>query len=279
MSRRVVRCSVAEPRTSLIDAWQIEATLKSQPTRYRNAVQGYEQFYLIVVLEGVLAYADDRTKIQAGPGRMIVLRPGSTFTLETAERGYSGIAVEVRDPDRTLLGGRSTVADPSEHVTNLAHMLREELSVPSESSSFVATRLASLLVALALRETESIPRGEPQLARAAFWAARAREAIENSIYSAASVHDVLDRFPVSYRQLARYIRAEYEVSPKELQQQARLRAAERLLRETNWSVTTIAFELGFASPQHFISAFAVREGVTPGAWRAATDGSPGTARG
>lgn len=274
----MVRCTVAPSWIKALDEWTVEAMLKSQPPRYQNAVEAYEQFYLIVVLEGVLSFADDRVRIQAGPGRMAVLRPGSSFTLRTGDRGYAGVSVEVRNPDRAIVGGRSAVTDPSVHIANLGGMLRDELAVPSQSSAAVVPRLASLLVAIALRETHDVPPGEPHLARAAFWAARAKEAIENSIYSSASVHDVLARLPVSYRQLARYLRVEYGASPKELQQRARHRAAERLLEETAWSVTTIALELGYASAQHFIAAFAARSGTTPGAWRASTVGSSGSHR-
>ncbi len=49
---------------------------------------------------------------------------------------------------------------------------------------------------------------------------------------------------------------------------ARLKAAERLLAETDAAVTTIAIDLGFASPQHFSTLFRKHAGQTPTDFRA-----------
>jgi AraC-like DNA-binding protein len=48
---------------------------------------------------------------------------------------------------------------------------------------------------------------------------------------------------------------------------ARLRAAQRLLLGSDASLTTIAFEVGCASPQHFSQLFRKLTGESPSAWR------------
>lgn len=247
---------------------RIDAVLKSQPPGYRNAVTAYEQFYLITVLDGVLHYHDDRGWEDVTAGRMAVLRPGTVFTLHTGAEGYSGVAVEVRPAGVESYGGRSAVTSPSARVRTLGVWLREELAVPRSGSVGTVQHLAALLLELALRETRTLPPGEPHVARAVYWARRAREAIENSISTRQSVQEVLQSFPVSYRQLTRYLVAEHGATPKELQTAARLEEAKRLLRETGWSVATIALELGFSSGQHLSAAFTAREGLPPGRWRA-----------
>ncbi|MFW6261204.1 MAG: helix-turn-helix domain-containing protein [Spirochaetota bacterium] len=247
---------------------RIDAVLKSQPPGYRNAVTAYEQFYLVVVLDGVLHFRDAQSTAAVVPGRMAVLRPGTDFALHTGEDGYSGVAVEVRPAAPESFAGRSAVTEPSSRLRALGEWLRDELALPRPGSAETVSHLAALLVELALRETAALPPGEPHLARAAYWARRAREAIENSVYAAQGVQAVLRPFPVSYRQLTRYLVAEYGATPKELQLAARLDEAKRLLRETGWSVATIALELGFASAQHLTATFAAREGVPPGRWRA-----------
>jgi AraC-like DNA-binding protein len=257
---------------------RIEAVLKSQPPRYRNAVTDYEQFYLIVVLDGVLHYCEGRNQAAVVPGRMAVLRPGSEFTLHTESEGYSGVAVEVRPAAREAYGGRSAVTEASSRLTTLGEWLRDELALPRPRSAETVSHLAALLVELATRETTALPPGEPDVARAAYWARRAREAIENSIYAAQGVQSVLGPFPVSYRQLTRYLLAEYGAPPKELQHAARLREAKRLLRETRWSVATIALELGFSSAQHLTATFTEREGVSPGRWRTQSESSDSATR-
>jgi AraC-like DNA-binding protein len=79
-------------------------------------------------------------------------------------------------------------------------------------------------------------------------------------------------FPASYRQLSRCITDQYGYPPREPQLRARLREGKRLLRETAWSVVTVALELGFSSPQHFSTVFRAREEVSPGRWRESTRG-------
>jgi AraC-like DNA-binding protein len=48
---------------------------------------------------------------------------------------------------------------------------------------------------------------------------------------------------------------------------ARLRAAQRLLLDSDASLTTIAFEVGCASPQHFSQLFRKLTGESPSTWR------------
>jgi AraC-like DNA-binding protein len=81
------------------------------------------------------------------------------------------------------------------------------------------------------------------------------------------VSEIFADFPVSYRQLSRYLQAEYCAGPKELQQSARMAEVMRLLSETRWSVTTIALELGYSSAQHLASAFRRYAGMTPTEYR------------
>lgn len=249
---------------------RLEALLKSQPAGYRNDVRNYSQFYVIAVTEGTLHFSDESGAAEVSRGRMAVLRPGSSFVLHTAKTGYSGVAVEVADARSEAYGGRSLVTDPTSRIAAIAEWLEAELSVPGERSDRIVTHLCALVVETALRETRDHPPAEPQLARSAYWARRATEAIENSIYAVQGVREALSGFPVSYRQLSRFLAAETGMTPKRIQMQARLREARRLLRETDWSVITIALELGFSSAQHFAGAFSKVTGLPPARWRSAT---------
>lgn len=61
---------------------------------------------------------------------------------------------------------------------------------------------------------------------------------------------------------------EHGTSYVEEAQEARVRVAERLLRETDTPVTRIAVEVGCASSQHFSDLFRRRRGVSPTTFRA-----------
>jgi AraC-like DNA-binding protein len=246
---------------------RIDVRLKAQPFRYRNEVTDYQQFYLIIVLTGTLFFRDAGGEVPVEHGRMAVLRPGSSFTLYTKEGGYSGVAVERLDQGLHRFAGPSMITEPSPRIALLGEWIAEELSLPGEHSEPTVQHLAGLVEEIALRATHARPAGEPQLARSRNWARRARQAIENSIYTTQGVREVLAAFPISYRQLARFLADEFGTSPKQLQLEARLREAKRLLRETDWSLVTIALELGFSSPQHFSTLFHAREQMIPSRWR------------
>ena len=245
----------------------LDVRLKAQPNRYRNVVRDYPQFYVIVVLSGALYYTDADTAVKIDHGRMAVLRPGSSFELHTQAGGYSGISVERTDRGISELSGHSFVSNPSSRIPFLGEWIAEALALPAPGSDETVRHLALLILHMAYSQTRERPPGEPQLARSTYWAKRARQAIENSIYAVQGVQEALTGFPVSYRQLSRFILDHYGRSPKQLQVEARLQEARRLLRETDWSIVTIALELGFSSPQHFSTLFRKHDGIPPTQWR------------
>jgi AraC-like DNA-binding protein len=74
------------------------------------------------------------------------------------------------------------------------------------------------------------------------------------------------RFRLSQRSLQRKL-GESGTSFSDELSRARIRVAERLLADPERSVTSIAFDVGCASPQHFSTLFRKVTGETPSAWR------------
>ena len=74
------------------------------------------------------------------------------------------------------------------------------------------------------------------------------------------------RFGLSERSFQRRLGEMRTTFSNELMR-ARVRAGEKLLAESDLPVSTIAFEVGCASPQHFATLFRKLSGLTPSAWR------------
>ena len=72
---------------------------------------------------------------------------------------------------------------------------------------------------------------------------------------------------------ARFL-AETGQTPADWLRRARLRRAKRLLATTDRPVTTIAFDLGFPTSQHFATVFRSYTGLTPTAWRNSVGSGP-----
>lgn len=86
-----------------------------------------------------------------------------------------------------------------------------------------------------------------------------------------SVADVARALGLSQRTLQRRLTDDGTSFQRELQEH-RLRAAQQAL-ESDAAITAIAFEAGFATPQHFSTAFKKFSGLSPTEWRARARGA------
>lgn len=81
-----------------------------------------------------------------------------------------------------------------------------------------------------------------------------------------SIADAASTLAVSERSLQRKLQENGTTFQEEIAE-ARVRAAKRLLVDGDASLTTIALEVGCASPQHFSALFRRLTGESPSAWR------------
>jgi AraC-like DNA-binding protein len=81
------------------------------------------------------------------------------------------------------------------------------------------------------------------------------------------IGDAASALALSERSLQRKLQ-EHDATFQEEVAEARVRAAKRLLEGGTASLTTIALEVGCASPQHFSALFRRITGESPSAWRA-----------
>ena len=242
------------------------AGLKSQPARYRFETAGYEQLQVIHVGSGELWF-DEETRLE--PGGVALLRVGSAFTLHTRAQGYKGVFFIARGPeaDRPEFRGASLALVADAEAREIARAMERELEAPGEGSTELLVGLGQALAWQALR-LAGRPGARADLQdNGRYWAERARQALEVTLWSGRSAREALAPLGLSYRQLARHFTATLGVSPKRYQLQARVREAKRLLLETGMSVTAVAAELGYPSSQHFATQFLAEAGATPTGWR------------
>ena len=104
--------------------------------------------------------------------------------------------------------------------------------------------------------------------------ATALESFENKLAEPVSPTILARRAGLTPPQLARLIRRFFDLTPSQFLTQTRLAAAARLLRETGLGVSEIAHECGFYDHSAFSRAFRAAMGVTPSAYREATQKAP-----
>lgn len=114
---------------------------------------------------------------------------------------------------------------------------------------------------IAMRQsTELLAVGNPDVSRAIGF-------IRENISRNPGVENVADMLGISKSTLNRLFRKTVRRSPKEEIAAARMEWAKELLRETDFSVESVARQLRFSSPANFIRAFRAHCGITPVEYR------------
>jgi LacI family transcriptional regulator len=97
--------------------------------------------------------------------------------------------------------------------------------------------------------------------------AHAARLIREQALSGLNVDQLCRKLNASRSTLDRRMKAALKRSPKQEILRVRFREVERLLRETDLTVETIASQTGFAHSHYLQAAFKEAHGMTPGAWR------------
>ncbi|MDP4256452.1 MAG: AraC family transcriptional regulator [Bacteroidota bacterium] len=92
----------------------------------------------------------------------------------------------------------------------------------------------------------------------------ARDIVLGNLCNPPSLAELSRQVCLNEFKLKKYFRDVFGVSVFALVQEERLKRAKRLLFEGEKNISAIAYELGYAHPQHFQRAFKQRFGVTPG---------------
>lgn len=104
--------------------------------------------------------------------------------------------------------------------------------------------------------------------------AAALEDFENNLAEFVTPANLARRAGLTPAKFARLIHRFFDLTPSQFLTQTRLGAAARLLRETDLGVSAIAHECGFYDHSAFSRAFHSAMGVTPSAYREATQKTP-----
>ena len=86
-------------------------------------------------------------------------------------------------------------------------------------------------------------------------------------YKSITLSDLAAVSHISTRQLQRMIQKQYGTTFQKKRTQARISAACILLKTTSCSLSEIAEQTGYSSPEHFSYAFRQQMGCTPGTYR------------
>lgn len=234
--------------------------IKNQPPGYRFHTEHYDSRQIIHVLEGTL-FVREKTSLRfLEAGQTLVLPPGSAFTLFCKRTGYSGIGVLCSGAKP----GEMKKCVIMEHDKILSMSFRqvwEEVKASSTKFELMAAAVNFIEKAVYTRITpESQPRTLEQ------WLDYAKDILSSAVHEKYDLMERLSSIPVSYEYLSRAFKKREGVTLKKFALEMKLQEAERLLLENKLSITEIAYELGFASSQHFAVCFKTGRKIPPSVW-------------
>jgi AraC family transcriptional regulator len=231
---------------------------------------------LICVLSGVLSVRLNRITHKLSPGAFLIVSRGSMLEFHVSNPCRPFIlcfGAEVQPDGQWNIAERVHVAGSSfvQRVTELAD-LRETCS------SFMALRAEAILRSIISDITEFSVRAREESSRLAL---KKKIAREENYKRVATVRDwIEDHFPAdaSLKHLAssaaldpqhflRLFTQLYAKTPRQYVIERRIEEAKRLLANTDMTIESICYQIGWQSVQTFTLIFKQKVGATPGQFR------------
>ena len=154
---------------------------------------------------------------------------------------------------------------PEEEIRNGLDEIYQNKGNTYESSVAMAGRLYSLLAVF----MHYAQRTEPEKDSHVMYVEKAMSYIETNYSYPITVEDIAYYVGISRSHLFRSFQNYMRKSPKDYLSGYRIRQACHLLRETDLSVSTIAYSVGFENNLYFSKAFRKQKGMSPSKYRRA----------
>ncbi len=228
-------------------------------------------FQAIFVASGELCFsACEMEKVLSG-GDIVILRRHSAFRLSCPRGGYKGVSFNVYNDLSPEFSGEPLSGYALPDVREVAGLMLREIDNPSAGTDEILRSLGAAMTQMALRSFSDLVTCTDYAEYAAYWAGRVKQAINSFLFTDNGVRDILSGMGLSYRQLSRYFVEVYGISPKDYQNRKKIKEACRMLDNTNLPVTSIAYELGYSSSQHFATRFKLQTSHAPSKYRDRND--------
>jgi AraC-like DNA-binding protein len=236
-------------------------------------------------VRNALSFGFNGRTYRLAPGDVFVNLPGERHTVSAHPKGLIvyWIIVRLDDADAPFLGqppaeaaalrqallhiphrlfrGTATL----KQLFQSLHMLVDEPATPLRTLRLRTATLELLLEVLSAARAHTVPAEESRLETIL-------HAIQNHPERPVAVETLARQAGLAPNHFIARFRDLAGLPPHQFLLDCRMKAAQRLLRETSTPVTDIALQLGFCSSQHFAGLFKRHLGVTPRACRCGDTG-------
>ena len=266
-----------------IKLWKVTTTfgnLTLLRARYINqtfARHSHEDFPVGVIEDGALGFYYRGENVVAPQGSINLANPGEAHTGEAvAKQGWMyrmfyfdlalmrNVITEIAGKPMDIPFFQSGVLhdpDLAARLQQLHRLLEQTDTTPLEQESCLLETLTDLITRHADNHLSISPIGEEHRA-----VTRAKEYIETFYSDNITLEDLANTAYLSPFHLARVFHEETGLPPHAYLTQVRITKAKALLAQ-GWSISEVAYELGFVDQSHFHRRFKRIVGMTPGQYR------------
>jgi AraC family transcriptional regulator len=240
-------------------------------------------YSVVFVIAGELDYGTEESPGSLRRGEFLLINPGTNA--QFASRNASLLILEIAPAliidcaIRTRLGGRSSSVKLRSNerlrdsaISRLAQDLAREIAEADIGHEAVICALVEQLVIQLLRRYSILRRADTlELSRVGLVDRRIRRAIElmmAQLDQEISLREMAASCYLSTFHFARLFKKLTGTTPHAYLAALRIAEAQKLLAETDLSVTQISVRVGYSSPSHFSKGFARATGLTPRRFRA-----------
>jgi AraC-like DNA-binding protein len=208
--------------------------------------------------------------------RYVIDKPFHSLFFYLPRSALDGITEQAGAPRIGDLTCEIGVGHDDSVVRHVGSSFLEGLRRPAETNQLFVDHMMLALTAH-VAQTYGGLRRVAELARgglAPWQVKRACERLESDLGGSLSLHQIAAEFDLSVSHFSRAFRTSTGLPPHQWLLRQRVKAAKQLLGVRDLPLSEIAISAGFANQSHFTRVFSSVVGVSPGAWRRETHGTP-----
>lgn len=256
-------------------------------------------FKMACVLSGYVDFQLGEQAVLCGPGYFIFIPPnlphpdGSRNISDISKNNFCEIIyfrlnhsalqcwISRYEPNSSMPRAQGNYLLTHEHVTHLFQICMEEAIAGAPARMELSAKLLQSFLCVIQREIQAghlqeVPHGEddesPQhhFRDTESFSEHLHQYIQSHLYNRPTLENAAQYMYLSRAQFARRVRAETGKTFVELLNEHRIETAKELLRDSEWTISSIATFIGYRSPHHFQSLFRQHTGMTPNTYRRQT---------
>ena len=238
---------------------------KIEPAFSRYATRDYSERAVIHIIEGCYYLHQNGVERCVPSGATLLLFPHQGFRLYARSEGYRGLAVYSSHCGADAYHRQSVILPEDLALTALAQKVVALIEDEKDYERDLIIYGGEYLVALAYsRMRRTLGAGYKSME---FWVDSAKTLIEANLEDSIGLRQLLKNIPYSYEHFIRVFKSSTGFTPKLFQEAKRVELAREYLKDRQYTITQIAYMLGYSSSQHFSTDFRKRVGVSPNQYR------------